>query len=141
MKSLDKFYVQVCLAALGLPLLSAAGCFGDDPFDMRLIAPKESDTDTGSAEADGGIVAPNGCNPEREPTWENPIDEMMQAQCYRCHKEETADYESIQVWVDNGFLETYCLMGAGHFLTSGQEYCLRWLEIGAPKTDCDVSTK
>ncbi len=80
---------------------------------------------------------PSACNPNHEPTWENPMNRMMQAQCTRCH-EETKTYDAITPWGQNGLLEEYCAMGSGHFLTSGKDYCIRWLEIGAPEAACDV---
>lgn len=129
------------LLLIVLDMFFVVGCFSDDPVEMHHALENVDGGDAGGGfETDGDTIPnPEGCNPRHEPTWENPVDKMMQAQCTKCH-EETATYTSIQPWVDNGLLKQYCEMGAGHFLTSGKEYCLRWIAVGAPETPCDVIT-
>jgi hypothetical protein len=76
------------------------------------------------------------CNPTGEPTWEDPIDQIMQDRCVRCH-DYCGSYSAIQTVVNNGELASW--MERGHKISGTmQEDVLRWLEIGAPETDCDV---
>lgn len=128
------------IASLGCVSFISLGCFGDDPLeiDFHENEKKASSVISDTDENDAGIDS--ACNPDWEPTWDDPINDIMQSQCTSCHP-ETATYESIQGWVNDGQLKTYCEKGATHYLLSGQEYCLRWLEIGTPKSDCDVAAK
>jgi len=77
-----------------------------------------------------------GCNPCEEPTWENAINDIMMRRCVRCHW-ECRSYETLMPWVEDGSLEWYTEQG--HYI-SGEDKAtlLRWIEIGAPETDCDV---
>ncbi len=78
-----------------------------------------------------------GCNPCAEPTWEDPIDAIMKRRCNHCHVECTS-YSRIGAWVGNGELERYTR--ANHFINgSDKTAVLRWLELGAPETACDVA--
>ena len=133
-------------------LLVGTGCFDDDPLsvDFHENEKKAANSVIPSNTGDAGVpgdsenVDTNGvCNPNWEPTWDDPVKDIMRSQCSSssCHPIEVASYDSIQEWVNNGKLKTYCELGAGHYLEIGQEQCLRWLAIGAPESDCDVTSK
>ncbi len=134
------------VAVIGFFFLS--GCFEDEPLDVVLRGQQTANPMIPADLPDSGVADDNDsddnginvCNPNLEPTWETPINDMMQAQCTSCHR-ETSTYDAIQEWIDNGNLQIFFEKGSEHFLTSGQEYALRWLEIGAPETDCDVTGK
>jgi hypothetical protein len=76
------------------------------------------------------------CNRDGEPTWEDPIDRIMQARCVSCH-DYCGSYETIQEVLDNGQLKSFT--ERGHKIRGqDQTDLLRWIEILAPETDCDV---
>ena len=131
------YHLILCFAAV----LFLNGCFDDEPLDIDFqsgtsngdLTPVGSD-DLSSTDSDP--VTMSGCLPASEPTWENPVNTIMQSQCASCHPNETASYDAIQVWVNSGELKNYCEMGPAHYLTSGKEACLRWVELGVPQTSC-----
>jgi hypothetical protein len=77
-----------------------------------------------------------GCNPCAEPTWDEPIDGIMERRCNHCHG-ESRTYSGILTWVDDGSLEDYTLRN--HFINGADKTAvLRWIEIGVPRSACDV---
>ena len=118
-----------------------SSCMEDRPIDsFYVVGDQQQGTDSSYEELDAGIeVSSEGmaCRFAGEPTWESPINSIMQNNCTSCHV-ETSGYNNIQAWVQSGALKTYVEMGAAHYLSDSTEQasCLRWLEIGAPEKNC-----
>jgi hypothetical protein len=121
----------VCRSSLFTFLLfGSVGCFGDDIVDLNYVDDVTMDSES-----------PTSCNPDDEPTWEDPVHDILWDQCRDCHdhNQYVNTYNTIQAWVTSGELKTYCEKGSGHHIDEeGQAACLRWLAIGAPEGDCDV---
>ena len=114
----------------------------DQDWDAGTHTDTDDDHDNGNAEDAGSDIDPGAdqetpCNPNSEPTWDDTIDPIMRTRCTRCHW-EASSYDTIQVWVDNGKLAAYT--SKNHFWgeLKNAQTTRRWVEIGAPKTDCDV---
>lgn len=77
------------------------------------------------------------CNPNGEPTWTSPVGGIIRTRCARCHSRECASYDAIGGWIDDGSLRTY--VNRKHFISGTDKTTVtRWLDLGAPETDCDV---
>ncbi|MFC1611670.1 hypothetical protein ACFL6C_11980 [Myxococcota bacterium] len=75
-------------------------------------------------------------NPNDEPTWDNRIDDIMVRRCNDCHS-QTQTYQGLQFWLTDGSLEQKTQQGH-HVSGNDRDVLLRWIEIDAPETDCDV---
>lgn len=79
----------------------------------------------------------SSCNEDGEPTWDDPISDMMQSRCVRCH-EYCGSYSTIQDVVDNGELMEFT-QADHHISGNDKDVLMHWLEISAPEKDCDVA--
>jgi hypothetical protein len=97
----------------------------------------DTDTDTDSDTDTDTDSDTDTCNPNNEPTWNDPVNQIMQDHCVQCHS-QAGDYNSIQSWVSAGTLSSYCT--PQHYLQEqvDQDACVRWCDINQPEADCDV---
>lgn len=130
------FLVAVCA-------LVATGCVGDSDVDLCEGDDPLPECSDGSLGNSSGVTSSTpteqdaGCNPNGEPTWETPVGGIIRTRCARCHARECASYDAIGVWIDDGSLRTY--VNRKHFISGTDKTTVtRWLDLGAPETDCDV---
>lgn len=130
--------------------LVATGCVGDSDVELcegEDPLPECSDNGLGNSSSvtsstptDDATTTTDqdpACNPNGEPTWTNPVNGIIRTRCARCHARECASYDAIGVWIDDGSLRTY--VNRKHFISGTDKTTVtRWLDLGAPETDCDV---
>jgi len=137
------------LVSMSLLVFVIVGCHSDQEY----LWPPYDETDTDNSEDNGGGDADADadtdadadsegdadplCNPEDEPTWDNPINQIMQQQCTSCHS-QCSSYEGIINWVDDEDLLYYT--NKNHYWGSNENAgtTASWIRIGMPESDCDV---
>ena len=127
----------VILFSVTVFVMAAGSCMDDRLVDISYDKSEEDDNQLGDVNGVQTMGQGITCAEADEPTWESPIDTIMQQNCSSCHV-ETSGYDEIAGWINSGQLQVYFDMGAAHYLDDAaeQESCLRWLEIGAPESTC-----
>lgn len=122
-----------------------SGCLEDELLEIY---------STPITSADGGDVSGiknssgEDCAADDQPTWDGTISRIISKRCDgSCHYHTGIIYDYDQViaeWLaDEALWEEYIKRGSEHFLPDEQEQetCLRWAEIGAPKSACEVTAE